>query len=175
MRHSAMGLYKHAVGGILLSAGLLLLTMSSAAAEKKATEKAQVKGYVTQGKARHELTGVAVLREGPMLVLLLTDKAIPAGKAQAFADKLLEGTGLMGIKMGLAAPGSELSAKGSSPLFVQFLPGDGSLKYESGTSPQYEFKPETMTPKRVAGRLHGTIVLAPEQIDVDVKFDTPVE
>jgi hypothetical protein len=29
--------------------------------------------------------------------------------------------------------------------------------------------------KRVAGRLHGTIVSAPEQIDVDVTFSMPIE
>ena len=175
MRHSAMRLFKHVARGILLSAGLVLLTMPSAAAEKQAAGKAQVKGYVTQGETRHELMSVAILREGPVLVFLLTDKAIPAGKAQAFADKLLEGTGLKGVKMGLPAPGSELSEKGSAPLFVQFLPGDGSLKYQSGSNPTYEFQPEAMTPKRVAGRLHGTIVSMPEQVDVDVKFDTPVE
>jgi len=171
----AMRRNKQVVGGILLTVGLVLLAIPSAAAEKQAAGKAQVKGWVTQGKARHEITSVAVLREGPVLVLLFTDKAIPAGKAQAFADKLLEGTGLMGIKMGLAAPGSELSAKGSSPLFVQFLPGDGSLKYDSGPSPKYEFKPETMTSKGVAGQLQGTIILAPEQVDVDIKFNTPIE
>ena len=154
--------------------GVFFLMVAPAYAETDVTEKAHVKGYVTQGDERYELSSVVVYREGPMLVVLLTDKEIPAGKIKTFADKLLEGTGLKGVKIGFGAPGSKLSERGASPLYVQFLPGDGSIIYSTGgASPGYEFEPGIMSLEHVAGRLHGTIVYTPEQ--VDVTFSTQIE
>ena len=175
MRSSTTGPSRYAGGAVFLVIGVMLLATWSAAAGTPEAGKARVKGYVTQGETRHALEGVAVLKEGPILVFLITDKAIPPGKARAWADNLLEGTGRVGIKMGLEPSGPKPDAKASAPLFVQFLPGDGSLQYDSGPNPRYEFQPEAVTPGRVAGRLHGTIVSSPKQVDVDVEFDTPVE
>lgn len=164
--------FSRAATGLSLGIGLLLSIPAPTVVE---AQEARVSGHVIRGDQRIELDGIAVFREGPTLVLLITNGKVSSEDAPRFAADLLEGSGLVGVKMGLGAPGSELAAEGASPLYVQFLPGDGSMQFSSGGSPGYAFEAETLTPEEVAGRLHGTIVQTPEQVDVDVTFSTPLE
>ncbi len=167
--------HSFAAGRLLRWFGLIFVVTCSTALQVDAAEKASVKGYVTQAGERIELVGVAAFKRGPEVVILFADKAIPEGSAEAFANKLLEDTGLKGFRMGLGLPGSELASQGTKPLYVQFLPGDGTYAYQSGGTPMYELEPKEFGPQHVSGRLHGTIVSSPEQIDVDVTFSTAVE
>ena len=121
---------------------------SLAVVGSNAAEKEFVKGYVTQGDKRYDLSNIVVLRDGPTLQLLFMDKEMPEGNPRdAFFGDLLDGKEIKAVKIIFGIPGTELDKEGSTPLNVFFLPGDGTYRYQTGGTPEYEFKPEEFSSK----------------------------
>ncbi len=168
-------LHYRVAGGLLPLMGCALLVALAPTREAHAAAKASVKGSVTPGGVHVALTGVVAFQQGPEVVVLLTDKPVPPGSGKAFDSKWLEGTGLKGVEMKLMLDEPGAGDKDSARVYVRYLPGDGSGAYDSGPHPGYTFERETLDAKHVAGRLHGTIVSSPEQVDVDVSFSAPIE
>ncbi len=137
-----------------------------------AAEDSKVSGYITVGGKRFELTSAAAYPLNDDIAILITDKAIPKGRAKAFVQRYLDGTGLKGIAVALKPPDGN-AAGAPTLVYAMYFGGDGRGSYDTRPSSHFFLDGVTGLPNQLDGRFHGVVVYTPEEIAVDVSFKVP--